>query len=84
MSALDVHVGRTLLEEGIVKWLLGHKKTVILVTHQLQYLNRADLVSVLIKGHIAPFSAFLCFERRVAFAGSCGFTRAVIQPFKFV
>ncbi len=45
LSALDVHVGRTLLEEGIVKWLNGNKKTVILVTHQLQYLNRADLVS---------------------------------------
>ncbi|XP_038069146.1 ATP-binding cassette sub-family C member 9-like isoform X2 [Patiria miniata] len=53
LSALDVHVGRTLLEEGISKWLIGHKKTVILVTHQLQYLNRADLIIVMKDGRIA-------------------------------
>ncbi|XP_033647740.1 ATP-binding cassette sub-family C member 9-like [Asterias rubens] len=53
LSALDVHVGRTLLEEGIVKWLNGNKKTVILVTHQLQYLNRADLILVMKDGRIS-------------------------------
>ncbi|XP_022081543.1 ATP-binding cassette sub-family C member 9-like [Acanthaster planci] len=53
LSALDVHVGRTLLEEGITKWLMGHKRTVILVTHQLQYLNRADLIIVMKDGRIA-------------------------------
>ncbi|XP_038076865.1 ATP-binding cassette sub-family C member 9-like [Patiria miniata] len=44
LSALDVHVGRQLFEEGIMKQLVNKNKTVILVTHQLQYLSRADLI----------------------------------------
>ncbi|XP_071805798.1 ATP-binding cassette sub-family C member 9-like [Asterias amurensis] len=52
LSALDVHVGRHLFEEGIVKWLLDNKQTVILVTHQLQYLNRADLIIEVKEGRI--------------------------------
>ncbi|XP_071803247.1 ATP-binding cassette sub-family C member 9-like [Asterias amurensis] len=53
LSALDVHVGRQLFEEGIIKLLLNRKKTVILVTHQLQYLNRADLILEMKDGRIA-------------------------------
>ena len=44
MSALDVHVGGHLFQEGIVGILLKEKRTVILVTHQLQYLESADKV----------------------------------------
>ena len=54
LSALDVHVGRHLFEEGIMKLLVNNNKTVILVTHQLQYLNRADLVSVAELLHWTP------------------------------
>ncbi|XP_022103515.1 ATP-binding cassette sub-family C member 9-like [Acanthaster planci] len=53
LSALDVHVGRHLFEEGIVSWLLNNNQTVILVTHQLQYLRRADLIIHLKDGRVA-------------------------------
>ncbi|XP_071784145.1 ATP-binding cassette sub-family C member 9-like isoform X2 [Asterias amurensis] len=53
LSALDVHVGRHLFEEGIMKLLIRQRRTVILVTHQLQYLNRADLIIEMKDGRIA-------------------------------
>ena len=46
LSALDAHVGRHVFDEVILKRLLKRKKTVILVTHQLQYLNYAHSVSI--------------------------------------
>lgn len=45
LSAVDTHVGKHLFEECIVKHLDG--KTRILVTHQLQYLKKADHIIVL-------------------------------------
>ena len=45
LSALDVHVGGHLFQEGIVEFLLHEHRTVILVTHQIQYLDKADHVS---------------------------------------
>ncbi|XP_038066901.1 ATP-binding cassette sub-family C member 9-like [Patiria miniata] len=53
LSALDVHVGRYLFHDGIIKLLVNSKHTVILVTHQLQYLNRADLIIEMKDGRIA-------------------------------
>ncbi|XP_022081586.1 ATP-binding cassette sub-family C member 9-like [Acanthaster planci] len=53
LSALDVHVGRHLFQNGIIKLLVHRKQTVILVTHQLQYLNRADLIVEMKDGRIA-------------------------------
>lgn len=44
LSALDVHVGAHLFEEGIKGILLKENRTVILVTHQVQYLDQADKV----------------------------------------
>ncbi|XP_071961323.1 ATP-binding cassette sub-family C member 9-like [Antedon mediterranea] len=52
MSALDVHVGAQVFENGIKRWLLGNKRTVILVTHQLQYLPFADQIIVMKNGRI--------------------------------
>ncbi|XP_038068619.1 ATP-binding cassette sub-family C member 9-like [Patiria miniata] len=52
LSALDVHVGSQLFKEAISKFLLGHRQTVVLVTHQLQYLNRADLIIKIEDGRI--------------------------------
>ncbi|XP_077870404.1 ATP-binding cassette sub-family C member 9-like [Saccoglossus kowalevskii] len=43
-SALDVHVGSQLMKEGILGFLKREQRTVILVTHQLQYLKYADTV----------------------------------------
>nr|XP_023023674.1 multidrug resistance-associated protein 4-like [Leptinotarsa decemlineata] len=50
LSAVDSHVGKHLFEECIVEYLKG--KTRVLVTHQLQYLNKADLIIVINQGVI--------------------------------
>ncbi|XP_070543483.1 ATP-binding cassette sub-family C member 8-like isoform X1 [Ptychodera flava] len=52
LSALDVHVGAHMMEEGIMKFLLGEQRTVILVTHQLQYVNDAHLLIIMENGEI--------------------------------
>ncbi|XP_069129781.1 ATP-binding cassette sub-family C member 5-like [Argopecten irradians] len=51
LSAVDVHVGRHLFHQCIKKTLKG--KTVILVTHQLQYLRHCDEIVVIKEGKIA-------------------------------
>ena len=43
-ASLDVHVGRKLFHQGILGLLLENHCTVILVTHQLQYLPHAQQV----------------------------------------
>ncbi|KAK2947791.1 Multidrug resistance-associated protein [Blattamonas nauphoetae] len=50
LSAVDAHVGRYLMEECITGVLKG--KTVILMTNQLQFLNRADNVILLNRGNV--------------------------------
>ena len=45
MSALDVHVGTQLFEDGILDILLDNNRTVVLVTHQVQYIKYAHKVS---------------------------------------
>ncbi|KAJ8047636.1 ATP-binding cassette sub-family C member 9 [Holothuria leucospilota] len=52
LSALDAHVGAHLFQEGIINILLKQGRTVVLVTHQLQYLNSAHQVIVLKDGRI--------------------------------
>ena len=42
LSALDAHVGAKLFDKGIKKFLKD--RTVVLITHHLQYLQDADLV----------------------------------------
>lgn len=44
LSAVDTHVSKHLFQECVTDYL--GKKTRILVTHQLQFLNRADLIIV--------------------------------------
>ncbi|XP_053762045.1 ATP-binding cassette sub-family C member 11 isoform X2 [Panthera pardus] len=50
LSAVDTHVGKHIFEECIKKMLRG--KTVILVTHQLQYLAFCDQIILLEDGKI--------------------------------
>ncbi|XP_030060230.1 multidrug resistance-associated protein 9 [Microcaecilia unicolor] len=50
LSAVDVHVGKHIFEECIKKSLKG--KTVVLITHQLQYLEFCDEVVLLEDGAI--------------------------------
>ncbi len=52
MSALDVHVGSHIFQRAIVDYLLQQKKTVLLVTHHLQYMALADQVQLSVQsGH---------------------------------
>ncbi|XP_071510282.1 ATP-binding cassette sub-family C member 9-like, partial [Diadema antillarum] len=44
LSALDIHVGSDMFYHGIMEFLVGNQRTVILVTHQVQYLEHADQV----------------------------------------
>lgn len=46
-SALDVHLSDHLMQAGILELLRDDKRTVVLVTHKLQYLPHADWV----RGH---------------------------------
>ena len=50
LSALDAHVGAKLFEMGIKKFLAESGRTVVLITHHLQYLSDADLVSLNLNG----------------------------------
>ncbi|XP_066141645.1 ATP-binding cassette sub-family C member 4-like [Euwallacea fornicatus] len=56
LSSVDTHVGKHLFEKCIVKHLKG--KTRILVTHQLQYLKKVDLIIVLYEGTIEALGSF--------------------------
>ncbi|KAG5885794.1 hypothetical protein JTB14_031511 [Gonioctena quinquepunctata] len=56
LSAVDTHVGRHLFDECIYKHL--EKKTRILVTHQLQYLKKADLIIVINEGQVEAQGSF--------------------------
>ncbi|XP_077989368.1 ATP-binding cassette sub-family C member 9-like [Glandiceps talaboti] len=52
LSALDVHVGAHIMERCIMTFLTEEKRTVILVTHQVQYVDNADQVVVMQNGSI--------------------------------
>ncbi|XP_070557370.1 ATP-binding cassette sub-family C member 9-like [Ptychodera flava] len=52
LSALDVHVGSHLVEHGIMDMLVREGRTVILVTHQLQYLHLAKKVVLMDDGKV--------------------------------
>jgi ABC-type Mn2+/Zn2+ transport system ATPase subunit len=45
LSAVDIHVGRHLFDDCICDFLQG--KTRVLVTHQLQYLQKVDSIVIL-------------------------------------
>ncbi|XP_033760188.1 LOW QUALITY PROTEIN: multidrug resistance-associated protein 5-like [Pecten maximus] len=50
LSAVDIHVGRHIFSECLVKCLKG--KTILFVTHQLQYLKHCDGIIVMSDGKI--------------------------------
>ncbi|XP_035251927.1 ATP-binding cassette sub-family C member 8 isoform X2 [Anguilla anguilla] len=51
-SALDIHLSDHLMQEGILKMLREEKRTVVLVTHKLQYLLHADWIIAMKDGTI--------------------------------
>ena len=46
MSALDAHVGTLVFKEALKTFLIEEKRSVVLVTHQTQFLPEVDYVSV--------------------------------------
>jgi ABC-type multidrug transport system ATPase subunit len=58
LSALDAHVGQHVFQQAIMKMLVQRGRTVVLVTHQLQYLPKADNVIVMKDGRAVICSTF--------------------------
>ncbi|XP_030554771.1 probable multidrug resistance-associated protein lethal(2)03659 [Drosophila novamexicana] len=56
LSAVDAHVGRHLFEQ-CMRGFLRHQ-LVILVTHQLQFLEQADLIVILDKGKVTDIGTY--------------------------
>ncbi|KAK6191316.1 hypothetical protein SNE40_003038 [Patella caerulea] len=52
LSGLDAHVSRHVFDEAILNRLIRRKRTVILVTHHLQYLSYANQVIVMKEGRV--------------------------------
>jgi ATP-binding cassette subfamily C (CFTR/MRP) protein 2 len=50
LSAVDVHVGKFIMEKTILKYLKG--KTIIMPTHAIRYLSKADSIIIMKKGKI--------------------------------
>lgn len=55
-SAVDSHVGKNIFKECIVKFL--HGKTVLLVTHQVQHLNRLENIIVMENGKMLTCESY--------------------------
>ncbi|XP_044308124.1 ATP-binding cassette sub-family C member 9 isoform X2 [Varanus komodoensis] len=51
-SALDIHLSDHLMQEGILKFLKEDKRTLVLVTHKLQYLPHADWIIAMKDGTV--------------------------------
>lgn len=56
LSAVDVHVGKSLMEKAIAQYLKG--KTIIMPTHAIKYLNKADNIIILKKGKILAYGDY--------------------------
>ncbi|KAI5642314.1 ABC transporter domain-containing protein [Phthorimaea operculella] len=56
LSAVDTHVAKHIFEKCIKKYL--EKKTVILVTHQLQFIKQVDQIIIMDKGNMLAEGEF--------------------------
>ncbi|SPP86205.1 probable multidrug resistance-associated protein lethal(2)03659 isoform X4 [Drosophila guanche] len=56
LSAVDTHVGRHLFDE-CMRGFLRHK-LVVLVTHQLQFLEQADMIVIMDKGKVTAIGSY--------------------------
>lgn len=52
LSAVDAHVADHIFNRGIVDYLVGQGKTVVLVTHQVHLLDKCDNIVVLDEGRV--------------------------------
>uniref|UniRef100_A0A1I8MDU6 ABC transporter n=1 Tax=Musca domestica TaxID=7370 RepID=A0A1I8MDU6_MUSDO len=56
LSAVDTHVGRHLFDQCMRQYL--RDRTVVLVTHQLQFLEQADVIVILDKGQLRAVGTY--------------------------
>lgn len=56
LSAVDSHVGKHLFEQCMRDYLRGH--IVILITHQLQYLQNADQIVIIEEGRVCAVGTY--------------------------
>ncbi|XP_014088878.3 probable multidrug resistance-associated protein lethal(2)03659 isoform X1 [Bactrocera oleae] len=56
LSAVDTHVGRHLFDQCMRGYL--HNEIVVLVTHQLQFLEHADIIVIMDKGKISAVGTY--------------------------
>ncbi|XP_017862896.1 PREDICTED: probable multidrug resistance-associated protein lethal(2)03659 isoform X2 [Drosophila arizonae] len=61
LSAVDTHVGRHLFDQCMRGYL--RSELVILVTHQLQFLEQADLIVIMDKGKISAMGTYATMQR---------------------
>ncbi|XP_022215922.2 probable multidrug resistance-associated protein lethal(2)03659 [Drosophila obscura] len=61
LSAVDTHVGRHLFEQCMRGYL--RSELVILVTHQLHFLEHADLIVIMEKGRISAMGTYSTMKR---------------------
>ncbi|KAH8318690.1 hypothetical protein KR074_001766, partial [Drosophila pseudoananassae] len=61
LSAVDTHVGRHLFDQCMRGYL--RSELVILVTHQLQFLEQADLIVIMDKGRISAMGTYSSMKR---------------------
>jgi len=59
LSAVDAHVADHLFNKGIVEYLIGQGKTVVLVTHQVHLLDKCDNIVVIDDGRIRAMGSLL-------------------------
>ena len=62
LSAVDAHVGRHLFQQLIRGYL--HKKTRILVTHQLHFLKQVDLILLMNNGRVEAMGTYAELNRK--------------------
>ncbi|XP_066298146.1 ATP-binding cassette sub-family C member 9-like isoform X2 [Branchiostoma lanceolatum] len=58
LSFLDVHEGSHMMQEGILGMLREENRTIVLVTHKLEYLKEADNILVMRDGHVTHQGTF--------------------------
>ncbi|GBG79806.1 hypothetical protein CBR_g30069 [Chara braunii] len=77
LSAVDPEVGKHLFEECILGYLKG--KSVVMVTHQLQYLPRCDRVILMQDGEMKDIGTYEELQKRVDFHGFIDVELALIE-----
>ncbi len=69
LSAVDAHVGRQIFDNCIRRYLKS--KTVVLVTHQIQFVKQVDKVFLISDGHVIKSGSYEDVSKAEEFFESC-------------